>query len=155
MRRRPLIVALILLPALAAPGGALAQSAGDEQYQDPFAETEQAPSGQGGGSGGGQDAQPAPAPAQAPASSAQSEPAPGAPALPRTGFPAALAAAIGLVLLAAGVALRLAVWAPPRNCRGGMLSLSPGALASGRAGAPAGRTRRVAAPRARRRALRR
>jgi LPXTG-motif cell wall-anchored protein len=44
------LTALFLSLALAAPGAALAQSAGDDQYVDPFREN---PSGQGGGGGGG------------------------------------------------------------------------------------------------------
>ena len=89
------------------PSAAAAQSAGDEQYQDPFAdepaqETPAAP-----------QATPAPAPAQpAPATTA---PAPAAPAtasqsapaeLPRTGADGWLLALAGLTLMAAGVALR-------------------------------------------------
>ena len=90
------------------PSAAAAQSAGDEQYQDPFAdepaqETPAAPPA----------STPAPAPAQpAPATPA---PAPAAPAtasqsaaaeLPRTGADGWLLALAGLTLMAAGVALR-------------------------------------------------
>ena len=88
------------------PAAASAQSAGDEQYEDPFGDEQP-------------QSQATPAPAQA-AEPAQSEatPAPAAPAqpvpapaaapaqLPRTGGDARLPALLGLVLLSAGVALR-------------------------------------------------
>jgi hypothetical protein len=103
------IAALILAVALlAVPASALAQSAGDEQYVDPF---------QGEGNGGQaeqQETQPAPVPEQpsepapsvesdAPAAEAAQE---SAPALPRTGAPVALLAAAGYALLLAGIAIR-------------------------------------------------
>jgi hypothetical protein len=111
--RRSLCVAVAGLTLLPASAGA--QSAGDEQYQDPFGD--QQPQAQ---------ATPAPAanPAQAtatPAPVAQAAPATPAPAaaaqpaagaapaqaeLPRTGGDARLAALLGLGLLSAGVALR-------------------------------------------------
>ena len=89
------------------PAAAAAQSAGDEQYEDPFGDEQP-------------QAQATPAPTQAPAAEpAQSEapaaPAPAQPApapavapaeLPRTGGDAWLPALLGLVLLSAGVALR-------------------------------------------------
>jgi LPXTG-motif cell wall-anchored protein len=102
--RRSLSVAAVLFALL--PAGASAQSAGDEQYQDPFAdepaqETPAAP----------------PASTPAPAAPAAPVPAAGAPAtaaapqaaaaqLPRTGGEPWLLALAGLVLLSAGVALR-------------------------------------------------
>jgi hypothetical protein len=92
---------------LALPASALAQSAGDNQYTDPFSGQSQ---GGGGNSGGGnaqaspQTAQAAPAAPSATASQAQ-QPDQGA-ALPRTGFPTLLPLAYGLVLLLGGVALR-------------------------------------------------
>ena len=102
--RRSLSVAAVLLALL--PAGAAAQSAGDEQYEDPFGEEQ--PQGQ---------STPAPTSAAEPS---QSTPAPAAPTqpapapaaapaqaeLPRTGAAAALAALLGLTLLTAGVALR-------------------------------------------------
>jgi hypothetical protein len=101
------IAALILAVALlAAPAAALAQSAGDEQYVDPF---------QGEGNGGQAEQQePAPAPEQPaePAPSVESdapaaEPAQeSAPTLPRTGAPVVLLAAAGYALLLAGTAIR-------------------------------------------------
>ena len=110
--RRILVVAGTLLALL--PSVAAAQSAGDEQYSDPFAGKDQSPA----------QATPAPAapPAAAPAQPAQpaqaaTTPAPAAPAqaapsgaqaeLPRTGADAWLAALFGLALLSAGLALRV------------------------------------------------
>ncbi len=111
---RSLLIIAALLCALAAPSAALAQGAGDEQYQDPFgdeqsqsdptptatpAPAQPAP------------AQPAPAqPAPAPAPAPGPGPAPASQAeqLPRTGADAAWLALAGAVLLAAGLALRRA-----------------------------------------------
>jgi hypothetical protein len=94
------------------PASAFAQSAGDEQYADPFGDDQQQ----------SQDATPTPAPAQAqapatpaaPAAPAAAAPsAAAAPAqagqLPRTGWDAALPGTLGLIFLAAGVALRARV----------------------------------------------
>jgi hypothetical protein len=107
--RRSLALAGTLLALL--PAAAAAQSAGDEQYADPFA-SEQKPT-------------PTPA-AQAPAAAAapaQATPAPGAPAattgsaqaaeLPRTGWDAGVPGVLGLVLMSAGVALRARVRRSP------------------------------------------
>ena len=109
---RSLLIIAALLCVLAAPSAALAQGAGDEQYQDPFgdeqSQSEPTPT-----------ATPAPAPAQpAPAHPAPAQPAPApapAPAqasqaeqLPRTGVGAGWIALAGIVLLAAGIALRRA-----------------------------------------------
>jgi LPXTG-motif cell wall-anchored protein len=109
---RSLLIIAALLCALAAPAAALAQGAGDEQYQDPFGDEQS------------QQSDPAPtatpAPAQAPSapaptatpSAAQAPPAAPAPApasaeeLPRTGAEAGWLALAGAVLLAAGLALR-------------------------------------------------
>ena len=116
------LTALFMAAALlAAPAVALGQSAGDDQYVDPFQ----------GGDGGGQEQpaeqpeQPAQQPEQpaAPAPSEPVEPAAGgngtaepapsaeaaqesAPILPRTGAPVLLFAAIGYALLLAGIAIR-------------------------------------------------
>jgi 2-oxoglutarate dehydrogenase E2 component (dihydrolipoamide succinyltransferase) len=121
VRRRVAMLCAALL--LAAPASAFGQSAGDEQYEDPFAGQDQQE----------QPAAPAPTPEPAPAEPAPAEPAPAAPApaapaqapgaapapavdpaaqpaeLPRTGLDAGLVLAIGAVLLAGGVALRLRV----------------------------------------------
>jgi hypothetical protein len=114
------LVALILgVALLAAPSAAPAQSAGDDQYVDPFQ------GGDGGGGGGGQE-EPAPQPeepAPAPGGNGVAEPAPGgngvaeptvdaeaaqevSPTLPRTGAPVILFAAAGYALLLAGIAIR-------------------------------------------------
>jgi hypothetical protein len=125
MRRRRSISALVCALALAMPAGALAQSAGDNQYQDPFSgktPTGGGNSGGGGGGGntsgggGGNSSQASPQVAQsAPsAATAQAQPAQGQ-TLPRTGFPAFLPFAYGFVLLLAGAALRRASGARPRT----------------------------------------
>ena len=100
-------IALLIAVALALAPAAHAQSAGDRQYQDPL--------------GGDRGADAAPAPPSggdepvcggdpAPAPSAGDDPLPAgaepAAALPRTGGAPALLAGLGLVLLAAGLALR-------------------------------------------------
>ena len=100
-------VALLVLAALAAmPGAALAQSAGDDQYSDPFQGDDPAAE------------QPQPeAPAEQPAappatvadeadSSVQAAQATSAPALPRTGLPLLAVALAGAVLLGTGAVLR-------------------------------------------------
>jgi hypothetical protein len=103
MRR---IVALLLaVSLLALPAAAMAQNAGDEQYSDPFGQTDQ--------SDGSQD-EPAPEPDAAPTPAAPAAPeeqaAPAqqadAPTLPATGLPAYLLASAGAMLLASGAALR-------------------------------------------------
>ena len=110
---RSVLIMAALLCALAVPSAALAQGAGDEQYQDPFGDeqSQQEPT----PTATPAPAQPAPAPAQpapAPAQPAQSAQAP-APAqaspsqeLPRTGVDAGWIALAGALSLAAGLALR-------------------------------------------------
>jgi hypothetical protein len=100
---------------LAVPSAAFAQSAGDEQYADPFGQTGQS---DGSGQSGGSQEAPAqtqtPAPAPAPAQSDETASATqtqvvqqtDAPTLPATGFPAGLLAGTGALLLAAGTTLR-------------------------------------------------
>lgn len=96
---------------LALPCSALAQSAGDEQYADPFGQVDEPNGGQ------GQQEQAPDQSAPAPAEPAQTAPATGAeqsvaaqdtaaPALPRTGLPALLLAGTGVLLLGAGSTLR-------------------------------------------------
>jgi hypothetical protein len=120
---RPVLRSLLTLFAVAAslglPAAALAQSAGDEQYTDPFGE--EAPASQ---QQQQQDPAPTPAPEQ-PAEQPSGTPAPaeggngtaeaaptaeaaqeGSPSLPRTGAPVLLLAAAGYALLLAGVAIR-------------------------------------------------
>jgi hypothetical protein len=105
-----LAAVLALVAAGPAAPAALAQSAGDDQYEDPFA----------GQDPGGSEEEPQPEPeAPAPAPEAPA-PAPEAPAtpesgpassqqpeLPRTGLDAAPILAIGAVLLGGGIALRV------------------------------------------------
>ncbi len=102
--------ALLTLFTLSVPGTALAQSVGDEQYRDPFADQGrgQDQSGQQNGTGA-----PAPAPTPAPTASAPAtDPATGEPiatvadTLPRTGGEAGWVGAAGVLLIAAGAALR-------------------------------------------------
>jgi len=110
----PLAALLALAFGLALPAGAVAQGAGDDQYQDPFGEEQAQPE---------PTAAPAPAPTQAPSQAAPAPtatPAPAAPAapaaspppasgggqLPYTGANAGLLALAGAALLGAGVALR-------------------------------------------------
>jgi hypothetical protein len=111
--RRPVSVAAVLLAL--APATTAAQSAGDEQYEDPFGDEQSQ-------SQATPTATPAPAqPAQAPAApatpAAPAQPATAAPAqaaqLPRTGWDTALPGALGLILLSAGVALRAHVRRAP------------------------------------------
>jgi hypothetical protein len=107
MRRAvALILALFLL---ALPAAAMAQSAGDEQYADPFGQVEE-PSGSQDEQPDGTQEEAAPAPEPAPAAPAQ-EPAVAsqdvaAPTLPRSGAPAHLLAGAGTLLLAAGATVR-------------------------------------------------
>ncbi len=104
------IAALLFVAALlAAPAASLAQSAGDEQYVDPFQGGEEQPQ---------QTPQPAqpdtpePAPAAPPSGQveggeATAQPAQtDAPTLPRTGFPVLVIGSAGYALMLAGVALR-------------------------------------------------
>jgi hypothetical protein len=106
-RTAPLLLAVL---ALALPSAALAQSAGDDQYADPFGQVND-----GGGQGqqGDQPTQSAPAPAQTgvpatPADQTVASQETAAPTLPRTGpgLPAWYIAINGAVLLLAGTALR-------------------------------------------------
>jgi hypothetical protein len=96
------ILPLTCAVLLALPGTALAGGAGDDQYQDPFADEP------------AQSEQPAQQAPQAEAAPAPADPAQGAdpaapaasPALPRTGPDAGLTALGGGALLLAGLALR-------------------------------------------------
>lgn len=106
---RRLVTLLIAASMLALPSHALAQSAGDEQYADPFGQVEEPTGGQG---------QAPDQSAPAPAAPAQTAPSTGdqavasqqtaAPTLPRTGpgLPAWYLAINGAVLLLAGTAVR-------------------------------------------------
>jgi hypothetical protein len=96
-----LISALLLTPS-----GAIAQSSGDEQYQDPLGteepqQTEQSP----------QSPPASPEPGTQPAQSAPQSASPqagegGSEQLARTGFPVGLVAAGGVLLLGAGLLIR-------------------------------------------------
>jgi LPXTG-motif cell wall-anchored protein len=111
------IAALIL--ALT-PTAALAQSAGDDQYSDPFGDEQSQSSGGSGGSGSSGSAGAGSAPSASSGSAAQAAPSTAAPAataasgtaaaeggqLPRTGLDAGLVAAIGAGLLGIGFVLR-------------------------------------------------
>ena len=111
---RSLLIVAALLCALAAPAAALAQGAGDEQYQDPFGDEQSEPTPAPTATPApAQSAPSAPAPTATPSAAqapAQAAPVPAAPALaaelPRTGTDAGWPALAGAVLLAAGLALR-------------------------------------------------
>jgi hypothetical protein len=103
---RRLVTVILAASTFVLPSAALAQSAGDEQYSDPFGQT-----GDQGGSDGQEaqppEAEPAPAPAvPAEEAVASQETAAPTPALPATGLPAALLAGSGALLLAGGTTLR-------------------------------------------------
>jgi hypothetical protein len=111
---RRIATCLAALALLALPAAALAQSAGDEQYSDPFGKVE---NGNDNGGGGGGDVTEAPAPdTSTPAASAPAETSvesTGTAAtdttgaqLPRTGFPVLLLAGAGALLALSGAALR-------------------------------------------------
>jgi LPXTG cell wall anchor motif len=111
LRRRPIALACSVL-ALAMPAAALADSAGDNQYQDPFANTPKQHKKQGSGTQQ-TPTQTAPAPTTAPPQNAPSlvpiNKTPSGSAkgtLPRTGFPLLPVAALGALLVAAGLGLR-------------------------------------------------
>jgi hypothetical protein len=125
MVRMPLkrMLALVIALALALPSAALAQSAGDEQYVDPFDDSqgqqqEQAtPPSQGGGSQGGAQGGDGTAAAptetqvvpETPSVAPSTTGAPtvqGTETLPVTGLPAAALALAGAFLVAAGATLR-------------------------------------------------
>jgi len=108
--RRSLAVAGTVLALL--PAAAAAQSAGDEQYSDPFANQSPSstPAATPAPATGAQPAQATPAPAAAPAAS--NAPAQAA-QLPRTGWDAGVPGMLGLVLMSAGVALRARVRRDP------------------------------------------
>ena len=114
------MLALLLSLALAVPGSAFAQSAGDEQYVDPFQDPQGQDQGGGGNSGaqgGGsqgdtetvQPAEPEVVPETAPVAPSETT-APSestaAQTLPVTGLPALGVALAGAFLLASGMILR-------------------------------------------------
>jgi hypothetical protein len=112
---RSRLAALLAALALLAPASAFAQSAGDEQYQDPFGgdDQQQSSSGDQGSSSGsaGTTAQatptPAPVPTAAPTATAAQQSVPAAvQQLPRTGGDPVTPAVAGFWLVLGGVALR-------------------------------------------------
>jgi LPXTG-motif cell wall-anchored protein len=106
-RRR--LVVLIAALALAAPGTALAQSAGDEQYQDPFAGDDQGtptPTATAAPAPQPATAQVAPSATAAPAQAPVATTAQAGRQLPRTGNDPVTPAVAGFWLLLGGVALR-------------------------------------------------
>lgn len=116
MRARPhALLILALLAALAVPGAAFGQSAGDEQYSDPFAGEDQQQQNQ---QPQQQDQQPAPQPetpaepveqpaAPAPSDSSADETTGSSdPSLPVTGLPALALLALGAGMLATGLLVR-------------------------------------------------
>jgi hypothetical protein len=107
-RRR--VAALVVAATLALPGAAFAQSAGDEQYEDPFAgeDQEQAEPTPDPDTPTSSDSSQEPTTAQAtPTTATTAQAQPGQEQLPRTGGDPELPAIAGAVLLAGGVALRL------------------------------------------------
>jgi hypothetical protein len=121
MVRMPLkrMFALVIALALALPSAALAQSAGDEQYVDPFDDSQGqqqeqvTPPSQGGGAQGGDGTAAAPTETQVvPETPSVAPSTTGAPTvqgtetLPVTGLPAAALALAGAFLVAAGATLR-------------------------------------------------
>ena len=124
--RRHRIAAALAGAVLALPAAAWGQSAGDDQYEDPFAPQP----GQGQtneGSAGVDQGEPAPVPSEptpVPETTASQAPAPTPAAttavaaqeqLPRTGADAGPIALAGTLLLASGVALRVRLSAPGRR----------------------------------------
>lgn len=103
MRRSvPLLLTLL---ALALPSAALAQSAGDEQYADPFGQVDE-PNDSDGQQAQAPETEPAPAEPVAPAEEPASAQEAAEPTLPATGLPALLLAGSGALLLTGGTALR-------------------------------------------------
>jgi hypothetical protein len=103
MRRSvPLLLTLL---ALALPSAALAQSAGDEQYADPFGQVDE-PNESDGQQAQAPEPEPAPAEPVAPAEEPAASQEAAQPTLPATGLPALLLAGSGALLLTGGTALR-------------------------------------------------
>ena len=107
LSRAALLATVLALSVLTAPA-AWAQSAGDEQYQDPFAgQNGGSSSGGGGSTSAPQPSAPASTPAPAPKAPAATAAAVQQPQLPRTGAETLLTALAGVGLVMSGVGLRL------------------------------------------------
>jgi hypothetical protein len=113
-----ILAAVVVSAALVLPGAALAQSAGDEQYSDPFGPDEpqeqgqqEQPAQQGQSQAPVEPVEPAPAESTAPAGDSSGEVA-SAPAqssdgtLPATGLPALSMLLVGGVMFATGAVVR-------------------------------------------------
>ena len=123
---------LCLLVLAATPTAALGQSAGDDQYADPFAGEEQPQSTPGSsqgngdriagqtGSGAGSPAASSPPAAQTAATPTTSG---SSSSLPRTGFPAGFVALLGAFALAGGLMLRAIASRRPASRRDAVLVL--------------------------------
>jgi LPXTG-motif cell wall-anchored protein len=114
-----LLVLSLLAAAAVVPATALGQSAGDEQYVDPFQDDNSGGGNQGdSGNSAPQDEAPATeapattAPADTAGTTAAQEGGNGDTRLPRTGSPTAAVGLIGVMLVAGGIALRRA-WPLP------------------------------------------
>ena len=120
MRRTATLLVLLAAVAALAPGSSLAQSAGDQQYVDPFQGQGQQGGGQTGG-GGGQVGEPdagtvtdesggtvdaAPPVPTAPGGDGEVAAGSSAPTLPATGAAPLVTLLLGAVLTAGGAALR-------------------------------------------------
>ena len=106
---RPKLAAFVAAAVLAAPAGAWAQGAVNEQYRDPFAgQGEEGSQAQQPASEGDTTSSPAPSASPPAASTApqESDPVATTAELPRTGLPAVLIAMTGGALVAAGTGLR-------------------------------------------------
>jgi LPXTG-motif cell wall-anchored protein len=106
---------LVTLLALAVPGTALAQGAGDDQYTAPFGSDSATPTPTPAPTTAPAPSTPPPPPSPAPSASASQAPAAQpAPQLPYTGSPAdaGLLAGAGVLLLAGGIGLRVRLREP-------------------------------------------
>jgi LPXTG-motif cell wall-anchored protein len=110
-RRRQRIACLLTTALLALPATAWAQSAGDEQYQDPFGDEQSTPTPTPSPTPtpAGDTAQAAPTSTPAPTAPPTALAAQTAPQLPRTGNDPITPAVAGFWLLLGGVALRARV----------------------------------------------
>jgi hypothetical protein len=125
-RARYIVIALVaLLVAVAWPAAVVAQSAGEDQYEDPLPGNSGSGGDSGGGSGGGgssgggsgggsagggdPSAGSAGVPSEDTTPTQQAEPSQAAPrqdGLPRTGFPVAMLFIAGAAMIASGFSLR-------------------------------------------------